>query len=41
MSAPAQIALDDASKEFTGRGATVVALQPTKLEVAREDAKYP
>jgi NitT/TauT family transport system ATP-binding protein len=36
MSAPAKIALEGASKEFTGRGETVLALQPTSIEIARE-----
>jgi len=36
MSAVAKIALEGASKEFTGRGETVLALQPTTIEIARE-----
>jgi NitT/TauT family transport system ATP-binding protein len=36
MSALAKIALEAASKEFTGRGETVLALQPTTIEIARE-----
>jgi NitT/TauT family transport system ATP-binding protein len=36
MSALAKIALEGASKEFTGRGETVLALQPTSIEIARE-----
>jgi NitT/TauT family transport system ATP-binding protein len=36
MSAGAKIALESASKEFTGRGQTVLALQPTSIEIARE-----
>ena len=36
MSAAAKIALESASKEFTGRGETVLALQPTTIEIARE-----
>jgi NitT/TauT family transport system ATP-binding protein len=36
MNALAKIALEGASKEFTGRGETVLALQPTSIEIARE-----
>lgn len=36
MSALAKIALEGASKEFTGRGEIVLALQPTSIEIARE-----
>jgi NitT/TauT family transport system ATP-binding protein len=36
MSALAKIALEGASKEFTGRGETVLALQATSIEIARE-----
>ncbi len=36
MSVVAKIALEGASKEFTGRGETVLALQPTTIEIARE-----
>jgi NitT/TauT family transport system ATP-binding protein len=37
MSDTGWIALDGASKEFTGRGETVLALQPTSLDIAREE----
>jgi NitT/TauT family transport system ATP-binding protein len=36
MSAPAKIALEGASKKFIGRGETVLALQPTSIEIAPE-----
>jgi ABC-type sugar transport system ATPase subunit len=36
VSAATQIALEGASKEFVGRGETVLALQPTSIEIARE-----
>jgi NitT/TauT family transport system ATP-binding protein len=36
MNALAKIGLEGASKEFTGRGETVLALQPTSIEIARE-----
>jgi NitT/TauT family transport system ATP-binding protein len=36
VSTAAKIALEGASKEFTGRGETVLALQPTSIEIARE-----
>lgn len=36
MSAVAQIALEEVHKEFVGRGETVLALQPTSIEIARE-----
>jgi NitT/TauT family transport system ATP-binding protein len=36
MNALAKIALESASKEFTGRGETVLALHPTSIEIARE-----
>jgi NitT/TauT family transport system ATP-binding protein len=36
MSATVQIALEGAGKEFSGRGETVLALQPTTIEITRE-----
>jgi NitT/TauT family transport system ATP-binding protein len=36
VSTATQIALEGASKEFVGRGETVLALQPTSVEIARE-----
>jgi len=36
VSTAAKIALEGASKEFTGRGESVLALQPTSIEIARE-----
>jgi NitT/TauT family transport system ATP-binding protein len=36
VSTATQIALEGASKEFVGRGETVLALQPTSIEIARE-----